>query len=55
LKSRKKVFLSKILLILENFENQIIEIIEVFEKEKIEHCHLLSDCLSLHFKGNFAW
>jgi hypothetical protein len=50
----KKFFLQKILFILENIENQIIEIVEVFEKDTIESCHLISDCLHLHFKGNFA-
>jgi hypothetical protein len=45
-------FFQKILFILENIENQIIEIVEVFEQDTIENCHLISDCL--HFKGNFA-
>jgi hypothetical protein len=54
LKSEQQVFLSKILFVLENFQNQIIEIIEVFEKETIEHCHLINDCLRWHLKGNFA-
>jgi hypothetical protein len=40
--------------VLENFENQIIEIVEVFEKDTIEDCHFISDCLYWHFKGNFA-
>jgi hypothetical protein len=44
-----KFFFQKILFVLENIENQIIEIVEVFGKDTIENCHLISDCLHLNF------
>jgi hypothetical protein len=50
----KKFFFQNILFVLENIENQLIAIIEVFEKDTIEIFHLISDCLHLHFKGNFC-
>jgi hypothetical protein len=50
----KKFFFQKILFVFGNIENQIIEIVEVIEKDTIENCHLISDLLHLHFKENFA-
>jgi hypothetical protein len=40
-----KFFFQKLFLSLENIENQIIEIVEVFEKDTIEYFHLINDCL----------
>jgi hypothetical protein len=54
LKVNNKFFFQKILFVLENIENQIIEIVEVFAKDTIESCYLISDCLHLPFKGNFS-
>jgi hypothetical protein len=55
LKSKQKVFLSNILFVLEKFENQIIAIVEVFEKDPIEKFHLINDCFYWHLKGNCAF
>jgi hypothetical protein len=50
----KNFLFQKILFVLEKNENQIIEIVEVFEQDTIKNFHLISDCLHLHFKGYFA-
>jgi hypothetical protein len=51
---QKSFFFQKIIFVFGNIENQIIKIVEVIEIDTIENCHLISDLLHFHFKGNFA-